>query len=80
MYGNNHGERGEANVYRWTDAHPALHNFLLPPVKNGKAERLTNYGSINRSESLTCLLSFHRLAKLSHSGSIPVSRRRGRGC
>jgi len=49
-------------------------------VKIGKVERLTNYGSINRSQLLTCLRSFHRLAKLAPSSLIPVGRRRGRGC
>ena len=27
-------------------------------------ERLTNYGSVNRSQLLTCLLRFHRLTEL----------------
>src|SRR5215813_11090965 len=45
-----------------------------------KIERLPNYCSVNRSQLITCLRSFHRTEKLSPFGSIPVGRRRGRGC
>ena len=36
-----------------------------PPSEDWeKIERLTNYGSVNRSQLLTCLLRFHRLTEL----------------
>jgi hypothetical protein len=56
------------------------HNFSPLSEDWEKIERLTNYGSVNRSQLLTCLLRFHRLTELPPSGLIPVGRRRRPGC
>src|SRR5262249_831067 len=60
--------------------HSSVSGLVYPFTGDPINERLTNYGSVNRSQLLTCLHSSHRLTKLSPFGSIPASRRRGRGC